>query len=71
MYTTDNQNVLYTDIYSDTNALFALLTLEKENRSLVCHIFVIIQPYKISSQTNQLLPADFKIFYLWETHPRQ
>ena len=45
-YTTDDQKVLYADLYSGTKALSSKLTLEKEKGSLVCHILSLYNPIK-------------------------
>ena len=44
IYTTDNKQVLYGDLYSDTKSLSALLTSEKEKGSLLCCILSLYNP---------------------------
>ena len=38
VYTTDNKEVLYADLYLDTKALSVVLKLDEEEGSLLCHI---------------------------------
>ena len=42
--TTDKNQVSYADLYSDTKDLSSMLTFERENGSLLCHILVLYNP---------------------------